>query len=88
MIKVEPKVFLIAYTHLDEDAVREWLTHLGGQKCLDHVAGSDAEKLIELSARRCYKSFDVGLNPNVTQIPQRQHSISWQYSQEWARISL
>ena len=28
----------------------------------------DGEKLIELAGRRCYKSFDVGLNPNISKI--------------------
>jgi thymidylate synthase (FAD) len=32
------------------------------------VAGSDAERLIEYAARRCYLSFTPGLNPNVVAI--------------------
>lgn len=48
-----------------------WLRHIGGQDavaCMAHMQGSDLEQLIELLARRCYKSFAVGLNPNVTRI--------------------
>lgn len=51
--------------------VYEWLHYIGGEEaveCLDHVEGRDIEKLIELFARRCYKSFAPGLNPNVTKI--------------------
>ena len=36
--------------------------------CLEHVQGADIEQLIELLARRCYKSFAPGLNPNVKKI--------------------
>jgi thymidylate synthase (FAD) len=72
---VQPKVFLIAGTELYEDAVEKWLNHIGGGAVLDHISGTDGEKLIELAARRCYKSFDVGLNPNITQI--RRDSLQY-----------
>ena len=68
MRKVEPKIFLIAYTHLDNDATSKWLEEVGGLKVLDHLDGDDGEKLVELSGRNCYKSFDVGLNPNITKV--------------------
>lgn len=64
----QPRVYLIAYTQVDNAAIHEWLASLGGEQCMSHVAGSAAEQLVELSGRRCYKSFDVGLNPNVTTI--------------------
>lgn len=51
--------------------VTDWLNHIGGKEavaCMDHMDGTDLEQLIELLARRCYKSFAVGLNPNVTKI--------------------
>jgi thymidylate synthase (FAD) len=65
---VKPKVFLIASTKLYKKAVIEWLKSIGGLKCLDTITGEDGEQLIELAARRCYKSFDVGLNPNITKV--------------------
>ncbi len=68
MKKVEPHVFLIAYTTLSEEGVRAWLEYVGGIKALDHLSGDDAEKLIELCGRNCYKSFDVGLNPNISKV--------------------
>lgn len=68
MIKVEPKVFLIAYTQLDNSQIKAWLEHVGGLKVLDHLAGDDGEKLVELSGRNCYRSFDVGLNPNISKV--------------------
>lgn len=68
MKKVEPKVFLTAYTHLDPEGTQAWLDHVGGLKVLDHLAGDDGEKLVELSGRNCYRSFDVGLNPNISKV--------------------
>lgn len=65
---VEPQVFLIAYTKLDKDGIRDWLTYVGGLKALDHLSGDDCEQLIELAGRNCYKSFDVDLNPNIHKI--------------------
>lgn len=68
MRRVEPQVFLIAYTQIDDAAIREWLMHVGGLRVLDHIAGDDGEKLVELSGRNCYRSFDIGLNPNISTI--------------------
>lgn len=55
----------------DDPGVTQWLRHIGGREaldCMEHVDGSDIEKLIEILARRCYKSYAPGLNPNVTKI--------------------
>jgi thymidylate synthase (FAD) len=76
MKRVEPKIFFLGEPkmHLGSEAdpgVIQWLEHVGGEEalaCLSHVTGPDIEQLIELLARRCYKSFAVGLNPNVTKI--------------------
>jgi thymidylate synthase (FAD) len=68
MILTEPRVYLIAATALRKKAVMAWLESIGGLKVLDAIAGSDSEQLVELSARRCYKSFDVGLNPNISKV--------------------
>ena len=65
---VKPKVWKIAETRLNHDQIKDWLTYLDGQDCLEHISGSDGEQLIELAGRRCYKSFKPGLNPNVTKI--------------------
>lgn len=68
---VKPEVFFLGETSLDDAGVRAWLQCVGGddaEACLEHVRGSDVETLIELMARRCYKSFAVNLNPNVTRI--------------------
>jgi thymidylate synthase (FAD) len=76
MIPVEPKIFFLGEPRMnmgsDEDpGVSDWLEHIGGKEaldCLNHVNGSDIEALIELLARRCYKSYAPGLNPNITKV--------------------
>jgi thymidylate synthase (FAD) len=65
---VNPKVYKIAETKIDNDQVFAWLKDLGGEECLAHVVGDDKEKLIELCGRRCYKSYVENLNKNVTRI--------------------
>jgi thymidylate synthase (FAD) len=67
-MKTKPRVYLLAHTAIEQEGVASWLDSLSGSKCLDHVAGDDAERLIELAGRRCYRSFDVGLNPNISRI--------------------
>ena len=76
MIAVQPKVFFLGepsihWGSVDDPGVNQWLKHIGGNEalaCLNHVHGADVEQLIELLARRCYKSYATGLNPNVTKI--------------------
>ena len=71
MKRVEPKVFFLGEFHLDRSGVRDWLHEIGGNEaleCLAYTTGSDVEQLIELMARRCYKSFAPGLNPNVSKV--------------------
>jgi thymidylate synthase (FAD) len=76
MTAVTPKVFFLGQPkmHLgsdDDPGVTQWLRHIGGEEalsCMEHVDGSDIERLIELLARRCYKSYAPGLNPNVTKV--------------------
>ena len=76
MISVNPRIFFLGQPQIhlgtdDDPGVTQWLRHIGGEEafaCLDHVDGSDIEKLVELLARRCYRSFAPGLNPNVKKI--------------------
>ena len=67
MHKVEPKVFLLGETRIVEEGLRAYLEHLGVPDWQTD-APSDAEKLIEVMGRLCYRSFEPGLNPNVTKV--------------------
>lgn len=79
---VKPEVKLIAKTIVIDSQVQEWLLTVGcdnetakkyatryevTENAVKEVK-TDAERLIELAGRRCYKSFQPGLNTNVTRI--------------------
>lgn len=69
MKRVEPAVFLIARPLVDIGAVKDYLDLVGGTGWLDRIEGStDAETLIEFAGRLCYRSWEPGLNPNVTKV--------------------
>lgn len=68
----KPKVFKLGETALDGEGVRGYLKHIDAEKWwMDNVLGtdiSDSEILSEIYSRGCYKSFGVGLNPNIKQV--------------------
>ena len=66
---VEPKVFLIGETCIVEEGLNAYLEHLGVPGWTSD-APSDAERLCEVFGRLCYRSFEPGLNPNVTRVRQ------------------
>ena len=69
MEKVQPKVFLVAETRMVEEGLRAYLAHVGVPDW-ETDAPSDAERLCEVFGRLCYRSFEPGLNPNVTRVRQ------------------
>lgn len=71
MHNVEPKVFLIGETKIVEDGLLAYLKHLGVPDWKSD-APSDSEQVIEVMGRLCYRSFEAGLNPNVTKV--RKHN--------------
>lgn len=60
-MRKKSKVRLIARTQLDYNAIREYLDDIGTTA---PVPGN----IIEFAGRLCYKSWEPGLNPNVTKI--------------------
>lgn len=76
MIHTEPEVFLLAAPKIKSTNMKSFLSSMG----LSDPSGymnkrgtfSDAENLIEVAARGCYKSFEPRLNPNVTKIREDQ----------------
>lgn len=64
---VEPQVFLIGETRVVEEGLKDFLTHLGVSEW-ESDAVSDAEKMVEVMGRLCYKSYTPELNPNVTKV--------------------
>lgn len=67
MRTVEPKVFLVGETRTIDEGLREYLTYIGVPEWASD-APTDAEELIEVMGRLCYRSFAPGLNPNVSRV--------------------
>jgi thymidylate synthase (FAD) len=73
MRETTPQVFLIARPALHLDGLRGYLDAVGGTTWLDgRLAESEAlnpgETLAEFAGRACYRSWEPGLNPNVTRV--------------------
>ncbi len=64
---VEPKVFHVAHTVLMPKGVQDYMDALDIPDWVTD-APSDVEKLIEIMGRGCYRSFQPGMNKNVTKI--------------------
>jgi thymidylate synthase (FAD) len=73
-----PQVFLIARPSIDLEGMRAYLQDVGGESWLDLRLGeaesgaggqlSHGELLLEFGGRACYRSWEPGLNPNVSRI--------------------
>jgi thymidylate synthase (FAD) len=69
-----PRVHLLARPALDLEGMRAYLHDVGGASWLEgrlQEAGAercDAELLVEFAGRACYRSWEPGLNPNVTRV--------------------
>ena len=74
MRKVEPEVYLVARPELDYDELGRYLEEVGATKWLERLDRDDldAQNLAEFAGRLCYRSFEPGLNPNVTRIREDQ----------------
>jgi thymidylate synthase (FAD) len=74
MRETAPSVHLIARPSIDLDAMRAYLVDVGGASWLDRreaeAAGQPnaAQLLIEFAGRVCYRSWEPGLNPNVSRV--------------------
>src|SRR3990167_6796005 len=74
MLTSKPSIYLIGEPKVLTDGLDAYTRSLG----LTHWRSdtmSDAELLIEVMGRLCYRSFAPGLNPNVTKI--REHSSDY-----------
>jgi thymidylate synthase (FAD) len=81
MHETSPKVFLIARPALEVEGIRGYLREVGGESWLERrlAEGSGppngGELIVEFGGRACYRSWEPGLNPNVTKVrtDQRQY---------------
>lgn len=72
MQEVQPMVFCVGETRANNDGVRAFLEAVGAPNWATDCH-TEAEGLLELFGRSCYRSFEPGLNPNVTKVRQGNH---------------
>jgi thymidylate synthase (FAD) len=84
MHETTPGVFLIARPSIDIEGMRGYLRDVGGESWLERRLGETTaasagakgahdrlnagEMLVEFGGRACYRSWEPGLNPNVTKV--------------------
>ena len=74
MHETQPAVFLIARPSVDLDGMRGYLQDVGGASWLERrVQEADGEPnsgelIVEFGGRACYRSWEPGLNANVTKV--------------------
>ncbi len=74
MHETRPLVFLIARPSIDPEAMAGYLREVGGESWLQRrleeseQPPNPGELLVEFGGRACYRSWEPGLNPNVTRV--------------------
>jgi thymidylate synthase (FAD) len=74
MHETTPQIFLIARPSIDVEGVRGYLTDVGGESWLDRRleeadgTPNGGELIVEFGGRACYRSWEPGLNANVTRV--------------------
>jgi thymidylate synthase (FAD) len=74
MHETTPQVYLIARPSIDVEGMRGYLADVGGEswleRRLDESSGAPngGELVVEFGGRACYRSWEPGLNPNVTKV--------------------
>jgi thymidylate synthase (FAD) len=69
-----PSVFLIARPSIDVEGIRGYLADVGGESWLNRRleeaegAPNGGELIVEFGGRACYRSWEPGLNANVTKV--------------------
>lgn len=75
MRETEPQVELIARPSVDLEALGRYLKLVGGEQWLEERKSDEinpGQLLVEAAGRACYRSWQEGLNPNVTRIRKDQ----------------
>jgi len=76
MRETTPSIHLIARPSIDLDGMRDYLEDVGGSGWLERRtrdgSRNDAQMLVEFAGRVCYRSWEPGLNPNVTRVREDQ----------------
>lgn len=73
--KIDIEIFNIGRTMVDRGEVRRWLDYLNASDYQLPEDITDPALLIAMAAKRCYMSFEPGLNPNVSKV--RKDMVSY-----------
>lgn len=65
---VQPEIYLVAEPRVHFEELQEFLSNVGAPEWKSLQPASDAEMLVEVMGRQCYRSFAPGLNANVTRV--------------------
>src|ERR1700691_3186466 len=74
MHETTPMVFLIARPSIEVEGMRGYLSDVGGESWLERRleesggTPNGGELIVEFGGRACYRSWEPGLNPNVTRV--------------------
>jgi thymidylate synthase (FAD) len=74
MHETTPSVYLIARPSADVEGIRAYLHDVGGESWLTRRLEEGEEEInggeliVEFGGRACYRSWEPGLNPNVTRV--------------------
>jgi thymidylate synthase (FAD) len=74
MHETTPSVFLLARPSIDIEGMRGYLQDVGGESWLERrleeapEAPNGGELIVEFGGRACYRSWEPGLNANVTKV--------------------
>jgi thymidylate synthase (FAD) len=74
MHETEPTIFLLARPSIDLDGMRGYLQDVGGESWLERRLGeaegkpNGGELIVEFGGRACYRSWEPGLNANVSKV--------------------
>ncbi|HEX5224144.1 MAG TPA: FAD-dependent thymidylate synthase [Solirubrobacteraceae bacterium] len=76
--ETRPAVFLVARPSVDLEGMRAYLAEVGGESWLDQRVQegepNPGELLAEFAGRICYRSWEPGLNANVTRVRTDRHA--------------
>ena len=64
----EIEIFNIGRTSSDASEIKRWLDSVGAVQYEVPEEATPSDLVVGLAAKRCYMSFEVGLNPNVTRV--------------------
>lgn len=73
MRQVIPSVYLIASPVIDWEQADIYLKEVGGDAWPYPTDATDAESLVEFGGRLCYRSWEPGLNANVSRVRSDSH---------------